>query len=729
MENIFVEFLPPWVETGLQPAFYDKESGTVLQQTARMYDRVNMLIRMFNKLSKNTKETVENYISQFDNLYEYVHDYFDNLDVQEEIDNKLDEMLDDGTLADIIAGYIQLRGILAYQTVSELKSASNLANGSYAETYGYYTAGDGGSAKYKIRTIQGGETADDRKLIAITGTTLVAELMDKDTVSVRQIGAYGDGTHDDTNVFKYAVENFKKTTVPFGEYLITDTIFIPDNTIIEGENNNSFLNGYEKGATILYNSNNEGDPVFSFLGKDNNGVNHKDVYKIAGSQLDNGTYTQTLNSKLLKLNIRTENNHNVAVVFAGCPNSELQVSCYGFKVGIITSACWGSDIHNCFALCNYGIMCLSDNNGVSVKDSYFDCSDNTISIANDNTLYSIVTDGSFYSAQQNKASGMLTYFVNNLILENVICEHFVIGYNFGSSSRITGLGVYGEGNTNWMMTYTGDIDLNGIYAFTGTSNLTAIKYNLTKLSIKNMYCTYTKLLEEVNSPTNRYGNFYILENIGGTNVIDFFDSAKPDVLYYDASASTKEGILGSPASNFDNLVSMIKDGGTIILKSNLTIAGSGSYKTIGKSITIKSDDTTRTVSNDTTKANVYPTRFLRDLTFEDVTINVSTTASPSDVSLSSLLNPYTALPKKLTLRNCTLTTTSFNGLLNADWNRNTLCDVILDTVSITGGCILTTNHSSGSSKKININLYKSGVTSEDTLVKGSQTVTVYELEN
>ena len=102
MENIFVEFLPPWVETGLQPAFYDKESGTVLQQTARMYDRVNMLIRMFNKLSKETKETVENYIQEFDNLYTYVHDYFDNLDVQEEINNKLDVMAEDGTLATII---------------------------------------------------------------------------------------------------------------------------------------------------------------------------------------------------------------------------------------------------------------------------------------------------------------------------------------------------------------------------------------------------------------------------------------------------------------------------------------------------------------------------------------------------------------------------------------------------------------------------------------------------
>lgn len=106
MENIFVEFLPPWIETGIQPAFYDKESGSVLQQTARMYARVNMLIRMFNKLSKQTKQTVEEYIDKFNELYQYVHDYFDNLDVQEEINNKLDQMVEDGTLQEIIGEYL-----------------------------------------------------------------------------------------------------------------------------------------------------------------------------------------------------------------------------------------------------------------------------------------------------------------------------------------------------------------------------------------------------------------------------------------------------------------------------------------------------------------------------------------------------------------------------------------------------------------------------------------------
>lgn len=101
MDKIFVNFLPPWVETNIQPAFYDKESGSVLQQTARMYAKVQCLVRMFNKLSKETQETVAEYIAKFVELKDFVDTYFENLDVQEEINNKIDAMAEDGSLASL----------------------------------------------------------------------------------------------------------------------------------------------------------------------------------------------------------------------------------------------------------------------------------------------------------------------------------------------------------------------------------------------------------------------------------------------------------------------------------------------------------------------------------------------------------------------------------------------------------------------------------------------------
>ena len=116
MNKTFVPFLPPWVETGLQPAFYDAESGTVLQQTARMYAKVNQLTRHFNELSqnvtneinafeKNVNDIVDEYIEKYTELHDYVYNYFDNLDVQEEINNKLDAMAESGDLYDIMQPY------------------------------------------------------------------------------------------------------------------------------------------------------------------------------------------------------------------------------------------------------------------------------------------------------------------------------------------------------------------------------------------------------------------------------------------------------------------------------------------------------------------------------------------------------------------------------------------------------------------------------------------------
>lgn len=203
MENIFVEFLPPWIETGLQPAFYDKESGTVLQQTARMYARVNMLIRMFNKLSKNTKTTVEDYINQFNELHDYVHDYFDNLDVQEEINNKLDAMVEDGTLQEIITAYIQANVTWTFDTVADMKLADNLINGSYARTLGFRTVNDGGGALYRITNTG---TANEVNIIAVNNS-LLANLVYDTVCNIKQFGCYCDNTHDDTTALQTGLNN------------------------------------------------------------------------------------------------------------------------------------------------------------------------------------------------------------------------------------------------------------------------------------------------------------------------------------------------------------------------------------------------------------------------------------------------------------------------------------------------------------------------------------------
>ena len=163
MQDLFIEFLPPWVETGLQPAFYDRESGTVLQQTARMYAKVNELVKAVNGMDKVIKEYVD-----------YIDNYFKNLDVQEEINNKLDDMAEGGELAEFIALYANLPCVHAYATISDMASSENLEDGSYARAMSKTVAGTGDGFYYKIREIESGDDPDGENLVAV-GDTLVAE--------------------------------------------------------------------------------------------------------------------------------------------------------------------------------------------------------------------------------------------------------------------------------------------------------------------------------------------------------------------------------------------------------------------------------------------------------------------------------------------------------------------------------------------------------------------------
>ena len=70
MNNFYIKHLPHWVLTDLQPAFYDVESGTTLQQTAKMYGKMQELIDLYNefvtKVNKYIKDFEDGIIEDFE---------------------------------------------------------------------------------------------------------------------------------------------------------------------------------------------------------------------------------------------------------------------------------------------------------------------------------------------------------------------------------------------------------------------------------------------------------------------------------------------------------------------------------------------------------------------------------------------------------------------------------------------------------------------------------------
>lgn len=73
------------------------------------YELLCKVVEYLNKVIDSQNEVTEQFeqlVSAFNTLQSYVETYFDNLDVQEEINNKLDEMAEDGTLIQLIMPYL-----------------------------------------------------------------------------------------------------------------------------------------------------------------------------------------------------------------------------------------------------------------------------------------------------------------------------------------------------------------------------------------------------------------------------------------------------------------------------------------------------------------------------------------------------------------------------------------------------------------------------------------------
>ncbi len=132
----------------------------------------------------NNAEALLELQNLYQELKDYVDSYFEDLDIEEEINKKLDEMAESGELTEIIAQYLQLAGLLCYNTVNDMKNADNLIDGSFAKTFGETTYNDGKGNFYKIRTITSDDVIDEINIIKILNdNSLIAELIPNKTIN------------------------------------------------------------------------------------------------------------------------------------------------------------------------------------------------------------------------------------------------------------------------------------------------------------------------------------------------------------------------------------------------------------------------------------------------------------------------------------------------------------------------------------------------------------------
>lgn len=187
-------------------------------------------------------------------LQNYVEHYFDNLDVQEEVNKKLDEMAESGQLQEIIAEYLELNGMLTFNTVNDMKNATNLIDGSVIQTIGFYNINDGGKCKYYVKTLTNDDIVDETtKFTLINYPSLIAVVIPDEKIYCKQYGFIKNENNDlKLNNLLTFIGNNEKIVVIDDNYNFASDIIIPKNVTLYFENgkinseNNVTINGIIK---------------------------------------------------------------------------------------------------------------------------------------------------------------------------------------------------------------------------------------------------------------------------------------------------------------------------------------------------------------------------------------------------------------------------------------------------------------------------------------------------
>lgn len=312
--NTLKPFTKFCISIGMIPSSY-KESLTYEEQLLWFCNYLeNTVIPAIN----NNGEAVTELQNLFIELKNYVDNYFTNLDVQEEINNKLDEMAEDGTLQEIITAYLQVNGILAYNTVANMKTATNLTDGSFVKTFGKNTYNDGQGNFYKVREITNNDDVDEEFIISLADENLVAELIPINNmyVDVYQFGIKNDGT-DCTTKLQNLINMFTNGATFYfrnGTYYFKN-ITVPSNSQIIGEGNTKFI----------IPTNEEIACIFRIENKEN--ITIKDIKLQNGANVDDGH-----NYGSVKSNVE---NLKSCIYFGSCENILIDnVYCDTFFDGI-----------------------------------------------------------------------------------------------------------------------------------------------------------------------------------------------------------------------------------------------------------------------------------------------------------------------------------------------------------------------------------------------------------
>ena len=234
----------------------DFDALTDWQLYCKLGKEINKIIDSQNVVGSEMEKLTQAFID----LQNYVDNYFKNLDVQDEINNKLDEMAEDGTLAEIFANYLNLTRFIDTTTnlINET-STTKIKNGYIIETFGYNEIGDGGNTKILITDV----IPQNKFYFTLQNNLYGIPLTNKENVLI--YGIKNDGVTDNTTLLNQLINYTNKLYFPAGTYLLNELNI----------DNKSNFELYGDGYDSILKCNNPNTKTFFYFIKMSNGENYK----------------------------------------------------------------------------------------------------------------------------------------------------------------------------------------------------------------------------------------------------------------------------------------------------------------------------------------------------------------------------------------------------------------------------------------------------------------------
>ena len=569
---------------------------TDFKDSMTYYELLSWLCNYLEKqVLPTVNATIEKYdelITAFNTLKDYVDNYFENLDVQEEINNKLDEMAESGELGPIIAEYFD-HAVIVRDTVSTLKADESLTSeGLTIKTLGYSSINDGGGAYYVTRTKTESDVEDNGSILFLQNNLVGVLQNTNGTVNIKQFGGKGDNLTDNASAINNAIAYIKAnpTTLstlffPVGKYLVNSTINNIDFPIkIKGESPSNVSNVASHGCVIMDTRNND-NPLLNFVAISSDyaeGTQISDIEFFATGETPKNCLRFTKYSawELYLTNVTIENYLGNAIFFDETNDAFIQncsiLACGSYTEGQAYYAVeeGGNSHHwdNChFEHCPFPLHERStsfDNKYISVKFEngqalpYKSSSTNPILLEGSKgsvflgCLFTFGSSTRYYEYYPSIAPGDLPYFMRITVEEPYIISNCQFQGTLASNAPDTIPSNRVE--VKWLRTLSNAIVTGNTFRSTIVSTY---GFNLTRTTFKDNVIIgsardYTGFapLEDVVSPTitgtesNISGNMFFMSNAISTKVMPCVTGSR-NVINNNFIRSTTRSLL---TNSFDS---------------------------------------------------------------------------------------------------------------------------------------------------------------------------------